>query len=82
MADQPDARAYLASRHLFVQKAQEDGTSKYIACSDPAFVPALKACVEEFNQAIQVKTILIRRFIVHCFIDSMCSTGFTYCGDA
>ncbi|CDH56617.1 u3 small nucleolar rna-associated protein 6homolog [Lichtheimia corymbifera JMRC:FSU:9682] len=53
MADRPDARAYLASRHLFVQKTEEDGTSKYIACSDPAFVPALKACVEEFNQAIQ-----------------------------
>lgn len=59
MADRPDARAYLASRHLFVQKTEEDGTSKYIACSDPAFVPALKACVEEFNQAIQVKIILI-----------------------
>lgn len=54
MADRPDARAYLSSRHLFVQKTEEDGTSKYIACSDPAFVPALKACVEEFNQAIQV----------------------------
>lgn len=54
MGNVPAARAYLASRHLFVKK-QDNDTSHYIEISDPAFVAAIKACVDEFDTAIQVK---------------------------
>ncbi|KAF7731784.1 U3 snoRNP protein [Apophysomyces ossiformis] len=62
MNDDPFARAYLAKRHLFA-KQEDDASSrpsdadqskqKHISVSDPAFVPAMKACVDEFNAAVQ-----------------------------
>ncbi|CEP11760.1 hypothetical protein [Parasitella parasitica] len=53
MADSAEARALLAKRHLFVltpQQGKEEPRS--IAVSDPAFVPALKKCVDDFENAL------------------------------
>lgn len=55
MMDNAEARALLAKSHLFVFKQQEDEEeekSQYISVSDPAFVPALKKCVDEFESAL------------------------------
>ncbi|CEG78377.1 hypothetical protein RMATCC62417_12995 [Rhizopus microsporus] len=54
MSQVPTARAYLAKRHLFVPKPEQekDEQTQYISVSDPAFVPALRRCVEEFEGAL------------------------------
>ncbi|CAO3631865.1 unnamed protein product [Mucor hiemalis] len=52
--ENPAARAFLAARHLFILEKKEDGEqSTYISVNDPAFVPALRSCVEEFNIALK-----------------------------
>ncbi|KAG2226810.1 hypothetical protein INT45_005775 [Circinella minor] len=55
MQSNPIARSYLAQRHLFskVKQSSENDTSRYIGTGEPAFIPAIKACVEDFNQAVQ-----------------------------
>ncbi|CAO3700119.1 unnamed protein product [Rhizopus microsporus] len=54
MSQVPTARAYLAKRHLFVPKPEQekDKQTQYISVSDPAFIPALRQCVEEFEGAL------------------------------
>ena len=56
MQSNPIARSYLAQRHLFskIKQSSENDTSRYIGTNEPAFIPAIKACVEDFNQAVQV----------------------------
>ncbi|KAI7893137.1 U3 small nucleolar RNA-associated protein 6-domain-containing protein [Mucor mucedo] len=56
MKDLPAARAFLAERNLYVLDTKADKKDKkvqYISCNDPAFIPALRACVAEFETAIQ-----------------------------
>ncbi|KAI9270412.1 hypothetical protein BDA99DRAFT_319483 [Phascolomyces articulosus] len=55
MGADPVARSYLAQRHLFskIKQSSENDTSRYIGTGEPAFIPAIRACVEDFNQAIQ-----------------------------
>lgn len=54
MSNVPAARGFLAARHLFIiSKKEEDDKSSYISVSDPAFVPALKSCVDEFESALK-----------------------------
>ncbi|KAI9488103.1 U3 small nucleolar RNA-associated protein 6-domain-containing protein [Zychaea mexicana] len=55
MQSNPAARSYLAQRHLFskVKQTSENDTSRYIGTGEPEFIPAIKACVEDFNQAVQ-----------------------------
>jgi U3 small nucleolar RNA-associated protein 6 len=58
MNDNPHARSYLATRHLFKKVDTPSiggGDSKYISISDPAFVVALKAAVDEFNTSVKVR---------------------------
>ncbi|KAL9539521.1 hypothetical protein MBANPS3_010207 [Mucor bainieri] len=57
MMDSAEARAFLAKSHLFVFKPADDShddeeKSQYISVTDPAFVPALKQCVDEFERAL------------------------------
>lgn len=55
MMDNAEARAFLAKSHLFVfarVENQDEEKSQYISVSDPAFVPALKKCVDEFESAV------------------------------
>ncbi|KAK4519987.1 uncharacterized protein ATC70_010231 [Mucor velutinosus] len=56
MMDNAEARAFLAKSHLFVftqvEESQDEEKSQYISVSDPAFVPALKKCVDEFESAL------------------------------
>lgn len=55
MMDSAEARAFLAKSHLFVfarVENQDEEKSQYISVSDPAFVPALKKCVDEFESAV------------------------------
>lgn len=67
MNDDPYARAYLATRHLFAKienplldnnednnEDSENTSLKYISISDPAFVVAIKKAVDEFNEANKV----------------------------
>lgn len=51
----PAARAFLAERNLYVlEKTEKKGKkAQYISCNDPAFIPAFRACVAEFETAIQ-----------------------------
>ncbi|KAL0093070.1 U3 small nucleolar RNA-associated protein 6-domain-containing protein [Phycomyces blakesleeanus] len=66
MATSPKARAYLAERHLFEttvdntqtgsEKAEESEESKYISVSDPRFVTAIRACVADFEVAVEELT--------------------------
>ncbi|CAO3616582.1 unnamed protein product [Cunninghamella blakesleeana] len=64
MSDDPYARAYLATRHLFAKienplfdntddknEDNKNDSLKYISLSDPAFVDAIKKSVDEFNEA-------------------------------
>ncbi|CAO3598440.1 unnamed protein product [Absidia cylindrospora] len=57
MNDNAHARAYLATRHLFTKTDTplegDDDDKKYISISDPAFVVALKASVDEFNTDVK-----------------------------
>lgn len=53
MGSRPDARAYLAARHLLAESAVSTNSPKYISYQDPAFVPAVQACIEEFNNAVK-----------------------------
>ncbi|KAI8333464.1 U3 small nucleolar RNA-associated protein 6-domain-containing protein [Chlamydoabsidia padenii] len=56
MNDDPHARAYLATRHLFKKvgsPSSAGGDTKYISISDPAFVEALKASVDEFDTSLK-----------------------------
>ncbi|KAG1452101.1 hypothetical protein G6F55_008858 [Rhizopus delemar] len=49
----PAARAYLSERHLFVARDEgKDECGDYISVSDPAFIPALRKCVEEYEGAL------------------------------
>lgn len=57
MVDNAQARAFLATSHLFVftqveGQGEKEEKSQYISVSDPAFVPALKKCVDEFDNAL------------------------------
>ncbi|KAI8641014.1 U3 small nucleolar RNA-associated protein 6-domain-containing protein [Parasitella parasitica] len=52
MADSAEARALLAKSHLLVSIPQQEEKSRHISVSDPAFVPALKQCVDEFENAL------------------------------
>lgn len=56
MNENPEARAFLASRHLFVLEKKEDEEeeeekSHYISVNDPAFVTAIRKSVQEFETA-------------------------------
>lgn len=55
MMESPAARAFLAERNLFVLAKKEDKEEKsdYISFNDVAFIPAFRACVAEFESAIQ-----------------------------
>lgn len=53
MGSRPDARAYLAARHLLAESAVSTDSPRYISYQDPAFVPAVQACIEEFNNAVK-----------------------------
>lgn len=55
MMDSPAARAFLAARNLFVLAKKEDKEEKsqYISFNDPAFIPALRSCIQEFDNAIK-----------------------------
>ncbi|CAO3619014.1 unnamed protein product [Cunninghamella echinulata] len=64
MNDNPYARAYLATRHLFAKienplidnnddQENENKSIDFISISDPAFVDAIKKSVDEFNEAIK-----------------------------
>ncbi|GAA5810647.1 hypothetical protein MFLAVUS_004071 [Mucor flavus] len=54
MRDVPAARGFLAARHLFIITKKEEGKkTQYISVNDPAFIPALKSCVEEFDEALK-----------------------------
>ncbi|KAG0170590.1 U3 snoRNP protein [Apophysomyces sp. BC1034] len=62
MNTNPRARAYLAKRHLFAKKSAaeqnetaDSSNNDYISISDPAFVSAIQACVEEFNASVQIQ---------------------------
>lgn len=57
MNENPEARAFLASRHLFVlekkedEEGEEEEKSHYISVNDPAFVTAIRKSVQEFETA-------------------------------
>ncbi|KAI9485221.1 MAG: hypothetical protein EXX96DRAFT_544311 [Benjaminiella poitrasii] len=56
LSDSPSARAFIAKRHLFEQKvieSAENKTLKLISISDPAFIPAFRLCVQEFDTALK-----------------------------
>ncbi|KAI8082717.1 U3 small nucleolar RNA-associated protein 6-domain-containing protein [Halteromyces radiatus] len=53
MNDNPHARTYLATRHLFTKPNDANNESKYISITNPSFVVALKASVDEFNLSVK-----------------------------
>jgi U3 small nucleolar RNA-associated protein 6 len=51
----PEARAYLATRHLFKkkEKTNDEKDNTMISISDPDFIPALRLCIADFELACQ-----------------------------
>jgi U3 small nucleolar RNA-associated protein 6 len=51
----PEARAYLATRHLFKkkEKSNDEKDNTMISISDPDFIPALRLCIADFELACQ-----------------------------
>ncbi|KAI8886444.1 hypothetical protein K501DRAFT_244139 [Backusella circina FSU 941] len=48
----PEARAYLATRHLYKKKEQQkDEESSMLSISDPDFIPAFRLCIADFDLA-------------------------------
>ncbi|KAI8140633.1 U3 small nucleolar RNA-associated protein 6-domain-containing protein [Fennellomyces sp. T-0311] len=78
MPNNPAARSYLAERHLFskVKQTTENDTSKFITGSDPAYIPAIKAIVEDYNVAVKdVPTAEMFERYTRFLIDQL---GFTF----
>ena len=51
--DVPAARAFLAARHLYIlEKKDDEESSNLISVNSPAFVPAIRLCVQEFDVAL------------------------------
>ncbi|KAG1449410.1 hypothetical protein G6F56_008650 [Rhizopus delemar] len=62
------ARAYLAERHLFVSNPEENVQS--ISVTDPAFIPALRKCVEEYEIALNdLSGAEISEFYIHFILN-------------